>query len=297
MEEISIAHDLMVTWIREFIEDEGGWHTWISRGQARTGGDKHLPPGDDLELVVSQSHRQDGSKFSMHVVSPSIMFDKSTLGLKSFVCDLAVYIVYRMFKELGNHRCMVNLLPDRLNAKDRAVLRMMKLHPYGRVTECNNICRVGRVTPLDCVVYKTRGQLFRLVGMGKVKRGVLGDKLVLCRGDGRNAWDLEECGIGNRVKWMNSIVSHCSLSANFLRPIHTWRSWVYLPKDFEWGREQGKYDMVEDGDSSSAPIDNVCSERGFCSMMRSHHRGPTPAFMWDKLTGRNGVVGPGCAGA
>ncbi len=88
---------------------------------------------------------------------------------------------------------------------------MIKLHAYGPVKERNNICRVGRVAPFDCVVYKTSGQLFRLVGMGKTKMGVMGDRLVLCRGDGTNAWDLEEDGIGSREKWLNSIVSHHSI--------------------------------------------------------------------------------------
>ncbi len=187
-----------MTWIRDFIEDKEGWHTRVNSGVIQTGIPNNLPSGEDLEFDVSQAHMQDGSKFSMHVVCPSIAFDKSILGLKRFICDLVVYFVYRMFKELGNFRCVEDLLPRRLSPKDRAVLRMMKLHAYEPVKERNNICRVGRVTTLDCVVYKTSGQLFRLVGMRKMKRGMLGDRLVLCRGDGTNAWDLEENGVGSR---------------------------------------------------------------------------------------------------
>ncbi len=122
VEELSIAHELIVTCIRDFIEDEEGWHTWMNRGKPKTGGDKHLPTGEDLELVVLQANRQDGSKFSIHVVCPSLIFHKGALGLKGFVCDLAVYFVSRMFKELGNDRCVEDLLPQRLSAKDRAVL-------------------------------------------------------------------------------------------------------------------------------------------------------------------------------
>ncbi len=112
VEEIPIAHELIVTWIRDFIEDEEGWHTWVNRGKPKTGGDKHLPTGEDLELVVLQANRQDGSKFSIHVVCPSLIFHKGALGLKGFVCDLAVYFVSRMFKELGNDRCVEDLLPQ-----------------------------------------------------------------------------------------------------------------------------------------------------------------------------------------
>ncbi len=198
------------------------------RGEVFTGGPKSLPTGEDLKLVVSQAHRRDGSKLSMHVVCPSLLFQKSTLGLKSFVCDLAVYFVYRIFKELSNDKCLEDLLPERLSAKDKALLRMIRLHAYGPVKECNNICRVGRVTPLDCVVYKTSGQLFRLVGMGKAKGGVLGDRLVLCSGDGSDPWELEENGIDSRVKWLNSLVGHHSGCVSFLSPFIVWRSWVYL---------------------------------------------------------------------
>ncbi len=37
-------------------------------------------------------------------------------------------IACRVFKELGNDRCMESLIPDPLTPKDRAVLRKMKLH-------------------------------------------------------------------------------------------------------------------------------------------------------------------------
>ncbi len=288
-EEISIAHGLIVTWIRDFIENDEGWHVFMNRGRARPGvSSKTLCNGEEIELIVSQSHRQDGSKFSMHVVSPSLVFDKSTLGLKGFVCDLAVYMVYRMFKELGNDRCITNLLPERLSCKDSAVLRMMKLHAYGPIRERNNICRVGRVTPLDCVVYKTRGQLFRLVGMGKVKRGVLGDRLVLCRGDGKNPWDLEENGIGSRKQWMHSIVSHHSMRADFLQPITVWRSWVYLAKDIEWKQETQKCSTPSDERRSTANVgsdsDYHFSSSFVSSETSTYHSGPTPTFMWAKLT-------------
>ncbi len=55
--ELSIAHKLIVTWIREFMNAEGEGHSRVCLGKVVTGGRKSLPTGEDLELIVSQAHR------------------------------------------------------------------------------------------------------------------------------------------------------------------------------------------------------------------------------------------------
>ncbi len=80
MEELSVARALMVTWIRDFIEDDSGWHTLFNRGKARPGGSKHIPTGKDLGFIVLQAHRQEGSMFSMHVVFLSLISTRVHLG-------------------------------------------------------------------------------------------------------------------------------------------------------------------------------------------------------------------------
>ncbi len=70
--------------LRIFFAEDEGWHHSEC-------GTKTSKAGRDTKLVTSQCHRKDGSKFSMHVVCPTLLFDRSTLVMKSFVTDLSVY--------------------------------------------------------------------------------------------------------------------------------------------------------------------------------------------------------------
>ncbi len=187
--------------------------------------------------MVSQWHQKDGGKFSMHVVCPTLLFDRSTLGMKSFVTDLAVYVVHRLLKEISDFRnSMLNFCVGSLTAKDRVMLRLIKLLKFSVDRETLSI---GKISPIDLFVYKVLGQLFWMVGMGKVKRGRLVEPLVLCKGDGSSAFDVEEnYGIGDRGTWFSSLV--CNHAQGGSTPFGelpcTWRSSFYLKKDIEWQR-------------------------------------------------------------
>ncbi len=76
------------------------------------------------------------------------------------------------------------------------MLRLMKLYKFSVDGEAPSI---GKVSPIDLFVCKVSGQLFRMVGLGKVKRGCLGEPLIICKGDGSSAFDVgENFGIGDK---------------------------------------------------------------------------------------------------
>ncbi len=93
---------------------------------------------------------------------------------------------------------MLDLCVDVLSPKGRTVLRLMKLHKFSVDGETASIGKM--ISPIDLCVYKVSGQLFRMVGMGKVKRGRLAEPLVICKGDSSSAFDVEKnYGIGDSV--------------------------------------------------------------------------------------------------
>ncbi len=230
VEEYECAQSVIVSYIRDFLVESEGWHKGLNTGPE---GPVFKAPRD-TKLVVLKCHRADGSKFSLHVVCPALLFDCSTLGMKSFVTDLAVYVVYRLFKEINSYRgSMLDLSVDLLTPRDRAVLRLMKLHKYSVDSVSPSI---GKVSPIDLCVYKVQGQLFRMVGMGKVTRGTLGEPLVICAGDGSSSRKVEtNHGVGSRYTWLDSLVCmHRREGVRFFDEPCSWHSWFYLSQDVEW---------------------------------------------------------------
>ncbi len=274
-EEYGQAQSLMVQYLRDFFAEGTGWHHGVGSG-GRT-----FRVGSDTKLVVSQCHRADCSKFSLHVVCPSLLFDRTTPGMKSFVTDFAVYVVYWLFKEISSYRgSMFDLSCDVLTPRDRAVLRLMNLHKYsvgGRAPS------IGKVSPIDLCVYKVQGQLYRVVGMGKVCHGTLGQPLLLCGGDGRSPLILEENhGVGSVKMWLGSLVCmhrRDSPAAFFQEPC-SWRSWFHLSTDVQWQRQRRRIDVA----SGVVPDDRDVGRRvEDIPFPLTYEEGPLPDFAYGKL--------------
>eukprot|EP01084_Bolivina_argentea_P304223 525342_1 len=247
----------------------------------------HFSVPHDTKLVVSQCHRADGTKFSLHIVCPALFFECTTLGMKSFVTDFAVYVVYRLFKEISSYRgSMMDLSVDILTPRDKAVLRLMKLHKYSVGGPSPSI---GKVSPIDLCVYKVRGQLYRMMGMGKIRRGILGQPLLICGGDGSSSLNLEKNhGVGGREAWLDSLVcSHRREGARFYDEPCSWRSWYYLSRDVEWQRQRRNIDVA----AGAVPDDrDVRLNVQYIPVPRSYEEGPRPEFVYDKLLEVGGLT-------
>ncbi len=279
-EEYECAQGLMVSYLRDFFVESQGWHHGFG-DSVRVGGGPNFQVPRDTKLVVSQCHRTDGSKFSLHIVCPALVFDCTTLGMKSFAVDFAVYVVYRLFKELKS-MCftMLDVAADVLKPLDRAVLRLLQLHKHSVDSRFPSI---GTVSPIDLCVYKVQGQLYRLVGMGKVSRGILGEPLCICGGDGSSPRNLvANHGVGDLPTWLESVVSFKRPldPMGFFVPPCSWRGWFYQSEDIAWQRQRRKVDVaagiVPDDADAVQRVEDV-------PLPRVYESGPRPDFVFEQL--------------